>query len=203
MSQSSQSSDPQPSSSQAAPERLAVDEYRRRAAKGEFGPIGSMEFLEGIVIAKPRQSLRSEGAVVKIQEVLFKLLPEGWQLRVQQPMVTVDSQPEPDVAIVSESLDGYVDRPPRAEDVPLVIEAADVSLIQDRRLKCRVYARAGILNYWLLNLLDSQLEVFTNPSGPVPMPGYHEQRIYRSDDKISLVLGLDDLGMIRVADMIP
>ncbi len=66
-----------------------------------------------------------------------------------------------------------------------------------------MYARAGIVTYWILNLIDSQLEMFTNPSGLVPMPGYHEQRIYRSEDKLSLVIGLTDLGNIRVADMIP
>ena len=184
-------------------ERLTVDDYRRRAALGEFSASANFELLEGVVVPKARQSLRHEGALEKIQEVLRKLLPEGWHLRVQQPIHTTDSQPEPDVAIVAGALDGYTNRPPRAEDVALVVEAADASLISDRRLKGRVYARAGILTYWLLNLIDSQLEVFSNPSGPVQMPGYHEQRVYRSEDKLSLVIGLDDLGTIRVADLIP
>ena len=121
----------------------------------------------------------------------------------QQPLITGDSQPEPDLAVTRNTLEDYVVRPPQAQDVPLVIEAADASLLSDRRLKARIYSRAGILNYWLLNLLDSQLEVFTTPSGLVPMPGYQEQRIYRIDDRISLVIGIDELGIIRVGDLIP
>jgi hypothetical protein len=85
----------------------------------------------------------------------------------------------------------------------LIVEAADASLALDRRLKGRVYARAGIANYWILNLIDGQVEVYSNPSGPVQMPGFHEHRVLRGDDKLSLVIGLDDLGMVRVADMIP
>lgn len=185
------------------PERMTIDEYHRRVAAGEFADRGTVELLEGVVTCKARQSLRHEGAVEKVREVLQKLLPEGWHLRIQQPILTTDSRPEPDVALVQGAIDGYLNRLPEAEDVALVIEVADGSLTQDRRLKSRVYARAGVICYWILNLIDGQLEAFTNPSGLVPMPGFHEQRVYRSEDKLSLVIGLTDLGSIRVADMIP
>jgi hypothetical protein len=187
----------------SADERITLDEYRRRAALGEFSGSQGVELLEGTLVPKARQSLKHEGALEKIQELLGKLVPEGWQLRVQQPIRVLDSQPEPDVAIVRKTLDDYAGRAPEPEDVALVFEAADASLAVDRRLKGRVYARAGIVSYWLLDLLDNQLEVYTNPSGPVQMPGYQENRVYRAEDKLSLVIGLDDLGMVRVADMIP
>jgi hypothetical protein len=202
MSQPSPNEDPDLNGPSAA-ERITVDEYRRKAALGQFGIERSFELLEGAVVSRATQSLRHEGALEKIQEVLGKMLPEGWHLRTKQPLATADSLPEPDVAVASDTLDDYATMPPRSDQVPLVIEAAEGSLATDRRLKGRVYARAGIISYWVLNLIDSQLEVFTNPSGPVAMPGYHEQRIYRSEDKISLVIGLDDLGTIRVADIIP
>lgn len=184
-------------------ESISLDDYRRRAALGEFSVSGAVELLEGKIVPKARQTLRHEGALERLQEILGRMIPNGWHLRVQQPLATVDSQPEPDIAVACNTLDGYVNRPPRAEEIALVIEAADASLLLDRRSKGRVYARAGIINYWVLNLLDSQLEVFTNPSGPKMMPGFQEQRIYRGDDRISLVIGLDDLGTIRIADMIP
>jgi Uma2 family endonuclease len=188
-----------------APERITVDEFHRRATagEGEYANLGGVELLEGVVAAKMRQSLRHEGCVEKLREVLQKLLPEGWHLRLMQPIVTADSQPEPDIAVVQGTIDGYVDRIPRPEDCALVVEIADTSLKLDRRQKGRVYAHGGVVCYWILNLIDSQLEVFTNPSGPVPMPGFHEQRVYRAEDKLSLVIGLTDLGSIRVADMIP
>ena len=183
-------------------EKITVDDYRRQMALGKMSQ-GNAELLEGVVVSKARRSLRHEGALEKIQEVVGKLLPEGWHLRIMQPLVTADSLPEPDAAVASNTLDDYATCPPRPDQVPLVIEAAEGSLVSDRRLKGRIYARAGIINYWVLNLIDSQLEVFTNPSGPVAMPGYREQRIFRLEDKISLVIGLDDLGTIRVADIIP
>lgn len=189
-------------SSAGASERITLDEYRRRAALGAFSGSKTAELLEGVVVPKPRQSLRHEAALEKIQEVLGKILPNGWHLRIQQPLATANSQPEPDAAVVRDALDDYADRPPGPQDVVLVIEAADASLLMDRRVKNRVYARANIPYYWLLNLLDSQLEVFTEPSGPVPLPAYQEERVYRSDDQVDVIV-LEHLGTIRVGDIVP
>src|SRR5262245_52960634 len=161
--------------------QMTVEEYRRGLAQGEFGPAGSFELLEGRVVAKARQSLRHDGALERIRDVLVKIVPGGWHLQVAQAIQTTDSLPEPDVAIVADALDGHTSRVPRGEEVVLIVEAADASLALDRRLKGRVYARAGIANYWILNLIDGQLEVYSNPSGPVQMPGFHEHRIYRGD----------------------
>ena len=162
-----------------------------------------VEFLEGIIVRKVRSSLRHDGAVDKLISVLSQFLPQGWQARANCPITTRESQPEPDVAIVATRLQDAGASSPRAADAALVVEVADNSLPYDRRSKARIYARAAIPYYWVLNLLDSQLEVFSSPSGLVPMPGYHEQRTFRTDDKVNLVVGLDDLGTIRVGDVIP
>ncbi len=78
---------------------MTVDDYHRRAMAGEFNAPHGVELLEGVVVPKSRQSLRHEGGVEKVKEVLQKLLPEGWHLRVQQPIASHDSLPEPDVVI--------------------------------------------------------------------------------------------------------
>jgi Uma2 family endonuclease len=186
-----------------ATERLSVDEYRRKAALGEFSVSKTFELLEGVVVPKARQTLRHETALENIQNVIGKLIPEGWHLRVQQPMACSDSQPEPDGAVVRNALDEYVNRPPQPSDVAMIIEVAEGSLKTDRQLKGRIYARAGITQYWVLDIIDNQLEVYTNASGPVQMPAYHEKRVYRVEDKLSLVIGLDDLGMVKVRDLLP
>jgi Uma2 family endonuclease len=186
-----------------ASERLTVDEFRRKAAMGELSQSKKFELLEGVVVAKARQTLKHETALENIQNIVGKLTPGGWHLRVQQPLNCGDSQPEPDIAIVKDALDMYVDRPPMPNMVSLVVEVADASLTLDRRVKGRVYARAGLSVYWLLNLVDSELEVYSRTSGPVPMPGYQEKRVYRAEDKLSLVVGLDDLGTVKVRDMLP
>jgi len=186
-----------------ASERLTVDEFRRKAARGELSQSKTFELLEGVVVAKARQTLKHETALENIQNLIGKLTPGGWHLRVQQPLNCSDSLPEPDAAIVKDALDMYVDRPPMPNMVSLVVEVADASLTLDRRVKGRVYARAGLSVYWLLNLVDSELEVYSSASGPVLMPGYQEKRVYRTEDKLSLVVGLDDLGMVKVRDLLP
>jgi Uma2 family endonuclease len=184
-------------------ERLSVEEYQRIIASGLLNPDRNVEFLEGVIVRKVRSSLRHDSAVEKLLEALRPLLPRGWSATANCAIVTRESQPEPDVAIACDKLQDAQSNSPRAADAALVIEVADNSLPYDRRSKGRIYARAAIPYYWVLNLLDGQLEVFSNPSGPVPMPGYQEQRVYRTDDKVSLVIGLDDLGAIRVGDVLP
>jgi hypothetical protein len=186
-----------------AAERMTVDEYRRRAASGEFSKSKAFELLEGVVVPKARQNLKHETALENIQNLIGKMVPGGCHMRIQQPIDCGDSQPEPDAVIVPDALDNYESRPPRPEHIGWLIEVGDASLQLDRRLKGRIYARAGIALYWLLNLVDRELEVYTSASGPVPMPGYRERRIYRVEDKLSLVIRLDDLGMIRVRDILP
>jgi Uma2 family endonuclease len=182
---------------------LGVDEYRQKAALGELGESSPEELLEGNIVRKESQSLRHEASLEAFQQLFKVMLPEGTHARIQQPLDLGESKPEPDVAVVRNTLDNYATRHPVATEVSLIVEVADASLAKDRRLKARIYARAGILTYWLLNVMDRQLEIFTNPSGPVQMPGYHEHRTYRVEDRISLVIGLSDLGTIRIGDLIP
>jgi hypothetical protein len=183
--------------------REGVDEYRQKAAMGELGESSPEELLEGNLVRKEFQSLRHEASLEALQQVFKVMLPEATHARIQQPLDLGDSRPEPDVAIVTNTLDNYASRHPAGKEVVMIVEVADASIVKDRRLKSRIYARAGILTYWLLNVMDSQLEVFTNPSGPVQMPGYHEHRTYRVEDRVSLVIGLNDLGAIRVRELIP
>ena len=203
MSESAANDDPDFPAGTSATTRLTLDEYRRRAALGEFSASKAAELLEGVVVPKVRQSLKHEAALERIQDVLGKLVPNGWHMRIQQPFVTGNSQPEPDVAVVRNALDNYEGRSPAPEDVAIVIEVADASLLMDRRLKNRIYSRANIPTYWLLNLLDSQLEVLTQPSGPVQLPAYQEERTYRIDDRVDVIV-LEDVGqLVRVGDFIP
>src|SRR5215471_19903997 len=88
--------------------RLTVDEFRRKAAMGELSQSKSFELLEGVVVAKARQTLKHETALENIQNLIGKLTPGGWHMRVQQPMNCGDSQPEPDAVIVKDALDQYV-----------------------------------------------------------------------------------------------
>ena len=103
------------------------------------------------------------------------------RIRVQNPVriPANDSEPEPDIAWV---VDGnYARRHPQPEDVLLLIEVAENSLPFDQRTKLAVYAEAGIGEYWIVNLLDEQIEVYQDPKGLL----YRRKSIYRGDDAVS------------------
>ena len=85
-----------------------------------------------------------------------------------------------------------------------MIEVASCStLVRDRGEKSRLYARAGIKVYWILNLIDSLVEVYTDPSGPGPSPAYRQDRDYSLNDSIPLVLEGHDFGSIPIRDLLP
>ncbi|MBA2410216.1 MAG: Uma2 family endonuclease [Gammaproteobacteria bacterium] len=75
------------------------------------------------------------------------------------------TQLQPDVALLRPRADRYAAGLPRPDDVLLVVEAADSSLVYDRDTKARLYARAGIEEYWLVDLTRSTLWMHRHPAG--------------------------------------
>jgi Uma2 family endonuclease len=124
-------------------------------------------------------------------------------VRVQSAVTLVDSEPEPDLAVVREDADGYTTRHPNAADVELIIEVSDSTLAGDRADKGRIYARAGILCYWIVNLVDRKVEVYTSPSGPTAAPGYARRQVHAPGDLITLELDGTGIATIPVRDVLP
>lgn len=182
--------------------RISVDEFRQRL-EVDPGLAGEFELLEGKVARRIGRSLRHDGAIEKLQEVLLPLIPAGWELQAGGYISSGPSFVTPDTMIVKQRLPEVSHLPISESDVTMVIEVADATLASDRRGKGRIYSRADIPFYWLLNVLDRQLEVFTRPSGPVQMPGYQEQRVYRPDEDVSLVIATGELGVVRVTNLLP
>ena len=104
-------------------------------------------------------------AIQLAAEALRSAFGRGWSVRVQLPLaLDPESEPEPDVAVVRGAPRDYPDEHP---SVPvLVLEVAHASLRADRRLKARLYARAGLADYWIVNLVDRVLEVHRAPTRP-------------------------------------
>ena len=119
-------------------------------------------------------------------------------LRVQQAATLSDSVPEPDFAIVRRRGVGYKEHHPAPGDIALVVEVADSSLDGDREDKCRIYARAGIPTYWIVNLVDQQIEVYTSPVGD-PDPGYRDRANRRPGDDIEVTLDGQRVGSVSVS----
>ncbi len=122
---------------------------------------------------------------------------------MQQPLNCGDSQPEPDVAIVKDALDMYADRPPMPNMVSLVVEVADASLTLDRRVKRAGLRPGGIVGVLAIESGGQRTGSLQQDQRAGADAGLSREAIYRAEDKLSLVVGLDDLGMVKVRDLLP
>jgi len=120
-----------------------------------------VELLNGVMIEMSPQDERHVRAMVVLNAALVRGLPDAFQVRPQAPLTFLpDNEPEPDLAVVRES-DLLEDQHPSAAVV--VIEVSGSSLRKDRRVKSAIYARAGVPEYWIVNLVDSAVEVHRDP----------------------------------------
>ena len=138
------------------------DEYERMIETGILGPGDRVELLEGEIVEMSPEKSRHATAVDLALECLRKAFGPGFTVRVQHPLSLGDrSEPQPDLAVVEGLPRDYADRHPG--EAALVVEAADTSLEHDRARKARVYAQAGIPEYWIINLVEQRLEVHRDP----------------------------------------
>lgn len=142
--------------------RWTVREYERFTAQGVLSEDDGVELLEGWIVPKMAKNPLHDSTVDQIQLALSRLLPPGWYVRVQNVIETSDSAPEPDICVVRGQPKDYARRHPTSDDIGLVIEVADSSLARDRQ-KRRLYARANIQNYWIIDLNSRQIEAYSEP----------------------------------------
>lgn len=183
--------------------RFSVAKYQKMIEEGILTPEDKVELLENFVVLKMPKNPPHDGTIDLVRESLRSQLPTGWMLRVQQTIVLSDSQPEPDFAVVRGNARSYLQRHPGPSDVGLLIEVADSSLLRDQRDKTRIYARAGIVCYWIVNLVDQRVEVYTQPSGPTAVPAYGAFQTFQPGDAVPLVLDGQTAGSVPVADLLP
>ena len=103
-----------------------------------------------------------------VSELTYFFLPKWigvYTCRAEQPISLPDaSEPEPDFVIADFREDKYAEGHPLASNVRLLIEVSDKTLVLDRASKAEIYATAGIPEYWILNLIDRQLELYSSPN---------------------------------------
>ncbi|HEX5815056.1 MAG TPA: Uma2 family endonuclease, partial [Methylomirabilota bacterium] len=143
-------------------------EYERLVDLGAFDR-EPVELLGGqLIVAEPKGSEHAT-AVDMADDALRAVLPPGWIVRVQNPIALDDeSAPEPDIAVVRGIRADYRHAHPTRP--ALVIEVAESSLAFDRVEKGSLYARAGVVDYWIVNLVDRVLEVYRDPDADVTAP---------------------------------
>ena len=142
--------------------RLSRARYDRMVDAGILGEDDKVELLDGLLVAREPQGNRHAVVVVLVRSALQRAFGRRYHLREEKP-VALDrmSEPEPDIAVVPgrprDYLKGHPSKP------VLIVEVAVSSLALDRARKGMLYARAGVPEYWIVNLGDELLEVYREP----------------------------------------
>ena len=142
--------------------RMTRVRYDRLIDAGLFGPEDRVELLDGLLVVREPQSGRHATAVALVRGALEKAFGRAYYVREEKPIALDEqSEPEPDVVVVPGRPRDYRDAHP--SQPVLVVEVADTSLGLARVRKGGLYARAGVPDYWVLNLIDELLEVYREP----------------------------------------
>ena len=177
-------------------------EYERLVDLGMF--VGErIELLDGLLVVREPQGSWHAAIVGHIGQVLRVAFGAGWHARLQAPLaLDEDSDPEPDVAVVAGEYRDYLSAHPSM--AALVVEVADSSLRLDRRLKGGLYARAGLCDYWIVNLVEGVLEVHRQPR---PAPDAEYGWVYGSVEVLRPPATVTPVAApgaaIAVADLLP
>lgn len=183
------------------PFRWTRTDVYRALDLGFFAPDVKMELIEGELIQKMPQNNPHVTAIIKGQRLLSAAFGLECHLRSQAPMwIDEENEPEPDLMVVNGDVDDYTDHP-RAADVRLVVEVSDTTLRQDRTTKVRLYARAGVVEYWVLVLRTRTLEVRREPMELPEGFGYASLTIHRETDTVTPLLAPQ--ATLLVADLLP
>lgn len=193
---------PAPELAPFVPRLFTVEEYHRLGEVRVLTEDDRVELLEGVITPKMVHNPAHDGTLQIVEEALRSRLPSGWIIRNQSSLTTSDSEPEPDLVVAHGGPRDYLRHHPHAEDTCLVVEVADSSLQRDR-VKTRLYARAGVPVYWIVNLVDLQIEVHWQPTGPSAHPTYAQKAIYRGGDRVPFSIPGAAEHQLPVVDLLP
>ncbi|MEX1098428.1 MAG: Uma2 family endonuclease [Planctomycetales bacterium] len=180
--------------------RFTRDEYYRMGELGWFEG-QRVQLLDGEIVVMSPQKWRHASTIDRIAELLRSRLGDRFWVRMQLPLNLDDlSEPEPDVSVLPGKREDFHDHPTTAL---LVVEVADSSLAIDRNRKTKLYAAAGIPEYWIIDLVHDALEVFRKPQEDPSRPGkflYAERSVLRPGEMISPLL--EPAATIAVAEIL-
>jgi Uma2 family endonuclease len=152
-----------------------VDDYHRMVETGLLTGSDRVELLEGQIVEMNPQLPPHAATTQRAFRYLDRLLETVAYVRMQLPVtLKPKSEPEPDIAVVRIDANEYGDRHPTPEDIFLIIEVADSTLLGDRRQKASIYAKAAIPDYWILDVNARQVYVFREPT----QEGYQQETIF-------------------------
>ncbi|MBD1884416.1 MULTISPECIES: Uma2 family endonuclease [Microcoleus] len=183
--------------------RLSIEQYHAIIQAGILTDDDSVELLEGWLVFKMPKNPPHRVTTRLVRTALENILPRGWYVDSQEPITLSNSEPEPDIVVVRGDTRQYVDRHPGAEDIALIIEVSDTTLQRDRTVKKRIYARAGIAIYWIVNLVEGLVEVYSQPLVEVEQPDYSQRLDFGRSAVIPIIIEGIEIGAIAVNSLLP
>jgi Uma2 family endonuclease len=183
--------------------RLSVEQYHELIECGALSSDEPVELIEGILFRKMSKNPPHSNCNGRVQRIIGSAIGAGWCFRLQEPVTLDDGQPEPDGTVARGTIDDYSEKHPHPADLALVIEVADSSLDRDRGIKLQSYARAGIVCYWIINLIDRQIEVHTHPDAKAETPTYRDRKTFKPGDWVPLLIPGQAPEQIAVSEILP
>ena len=176
--------------------RFTVDDFERMGESGILREDDRVELIDGQIIEMSPIGKRHGAAVDRAAEFFITTCRGRARVRVQGPVrIGERSQVQPDIALLKPREDFYASAQPEVDDVLLLIEVADSSLLLDRNQKVPLYSREGVAEVWLVNLLSDTVEVFRRPEHGA----YTDQLVAERGEELS-PLAFPDLR-VRVEEL--
>jgi hypothetical protein len=184
--------------------RLSVDQYLA-AIQGNIIPDSAhSELLGGVLVDTMSKNAPHCIVVGRLGSRLGRIVPEPWFVREEKAVKLGRFwYPEPDIAIIRGPDDLFEKQAPQAADIGFLIEASDSSYSIDRGKKWRRYAGARVGIYWIVNISQRRIEVYTDPFGPGRSAAYRQATMFVEGDEVPVVLDGQEIGRIAVRDILP
>lgn len=147
------------------PRRISVAQYEQMVRCGIFTENDRIELIRGMLVDKMPIGPPHRACVTRLNKLFQLRLGAVANIGVQDPVSLADSEPEPDVSLARPRADDYSAEHPKGSDLFLIVEVADSTLEFDRTEKLELYAESGIPEYWVVNLIDRQIEIHRQPQG--------------------------------------
>ncbi|MGO9469843.1 MAG: Uma2 family endonuclease [Isosphaeraceae bacterium] len=185
------------------PYRLTVRQFEQMIDAGIFRDKDNVELLGGILVDKMTKNDPHDFGVDFLGRTLGKIVEPDWIVRQEKSIVLGRfSRPQPDLAIVKGPDGRYRLRAPRPADIAFLIEVADSSYLKDRGVNSGRYAAARIPVYWIVNIPQFQIEIYSRPTGKGVSAAYRHVTVHGRDDQVPVVLDGKELGRIPVHDVV-
>ena len=162
--------------------RFTVHDYHRMGDAGILSPTDRVELIDGEIVSKMAIGPRHGASVDRANRALTTTVGDSAIVRVQGSVrLDLFNELEPDIVLLRPRADFYASAHPGPADILLIVEVAESSIGYDRNIKTHVYAKAGVPEYWLVDLNENVVHVYSGPLNGV----YRAMVSYRRDQSIA------------------